>query len=200
MSPNSILDIGSGTGLLMLMLAQKHLCQIHGIEIDPDCFGQSKENITQSPWENRCIVFEADARYFVLQQQYDFIISNPPFYENQLQAGDLKKNMAKHSSHLNLSELLIVVEKHLTSEGKFGILLPYSRYTEVEELAMKSGLYCTEKLLVKQTPLHDYFRVILQFERNVSVTTIIHHLTIEEKPGRYGDMFIGLLKDFYLKL
>jgi tRNA1Val (adenine37-N6)-methyltransferase len=197
---STILDIGSGTGLLMMMLAQKFQCLIYGIEIDHSCYTQLKENISRSPWSSNCIAIEADVREFTFNSQYDLIISNPPFHENQLQADDNKKNMAKHSSHLNLTELISVVGKWLAPEGRFGVLLPFSRIREAEDLATKSGLYCTERLLVKQTPAHDYFRGILQFERRIDVEPLIYTMVIKDTPHTYSDIFTNLMKDYYLKL
>jgi tRNA1Val (adenine37-N6)-methyltransferase len=197
---STTLDIGSGTGLLMLMLAQKKPGMIDGIEIDQSCFQQLVENISKSPWHNRCTAFEGDAKTYPFQREYDLVISNPPFYEGHLETDDPKINLAKHSSHLSLSELFQTAERNLTREGMLGILLPWFRIQEAVEQGASHGLYCTEKLLVKQTPGHEFFRGILQFERNAIAEPDIYEMTIQESPGKYSDMFIDLLKDYYLKL
>ncbi len=103
LAPKKILDIGSGTGLLMLMLAQKIKGSIKGIEIDPDCYKQLMENISKSPWKEKCSAVLGDIRTYHFNESFDFIISNPPFYENQLEAAEEKRNIAKHSTHLGLN-------------------------------------------------------------------------------------------------
>ncbi|HLO81883.1 MAG TPA: methyltransferase, partial [Chitinophagaceae bacterium] len=96
----NILDIGAGTGLLMLMMAQQHEALIDGIEIEKDCAGQMRENLLSSPWKERLNGIEADVKIHPFEKKYDLIISNPPFYEKQLQAADTSKNLAWHSSEL----------------------------------------------------------------------------------------------------
>jgi tRNA1Val (adenine37-N6)-methyltransferase len=199
-SPEKILDIGSGTGLLMLMLAQKKSGIIKGIEIEPGCFRQSLENIANSPWHDRCSVLHGDVRVYPFMESFDFIISNPPFYENQLEAGEIKKDMAKHSSHLNLSDLFKTVNTLLTPRGKFGLLLPYSRREESLKMAERFSLHCSHELHIKQTRQHDYFRVILQFEREKDQQKGKGDMVIRENDGSYTSFFTDLLKDYYLYL
>jgi tRNA1Val (adenine37-N6)-methyltransferase len=194
-----ILDIGSGTGLLVLMLAQKQAeSNIDGIEIDENCFLESQENIKTSPWANRCTVFNGDARTYLFPRQYDFIITNPPFYEQQLVSANTKNNLAKHSSHLGLKELVQIIKNQLLPHGEFGILLPYSRTNEIEEISSANGFYLKEKILVKQTSKHPNFRVILFFSRDYS-NYATETITIKEN-NEYTPAFIELLKDYYLKL
>src|ERR1700761_704251 len=164
---SSVLDIGSGTGLLMLMLAQKHKGDIRGIELDLECFRQLQENIGQSPWRQKLRVFPGDARSFSFPGKFDFIISNPPFYENDLPAVTEAANLARHSKELTLSELLEVIDANLSPQGSFGVLLPYHRTAWFEELAFsRYGFSLVEKLLIRQTPRHDFFRSILYFSRH----------------------------------
>lgn len=194
-----ILDIGSGTGLLVLMLVQKQPeSHIDGIEIDENCFVESQENIRNSPWANRCTVFNGDARTYLFPRQYDFIITNPPFYEQQLESADKKNNLAKHSSHLGLKELVAIIKTQLLPTGEFGILLPFSRLQEIEEISTANGFYLQEKVLVQQTPKHPYFRVILRFAQT-QTELLIYTLVIKEN-NEYTPAFVDLLRDYYLKL
>ncbi len=199
-SASSILDIGSGTGLLMLMLAQKINTTIHGVEIDLSSFKQLQENTQQSKWSNRLQVFEGDARFFLFTTIYDFIICNPPFFENDLVSLKEEDQVAKHSKQLTLEELIIVIEKNLSENGSFGILLPYHRVTYFNELAASKKFYPTEIVLVKQTPKHNYFRAIITYSRNSSIIIKETELTIKQEDGIYSNSFIDLLKDYYLKL
>ena len=196
----NILDIGSGTGLLMLMMAQKTTGTITGIEIESSCFEQLEENILNSPWKQRCSIVAGDVRNYLFNNTFDFIVSNPPFYEGQLESEVQIKNMAKHSSHLTLSELFNVVNRILSPGGKFGVLLPFSRKVSAIGIAKTFSLHCTEVVDIRQTPVHDFFRTILQFERQ-SVPVVSHNdLTIKESTGDYSSRFHLLLEDYYLFL
>ena len=196
-----VLDIGSGTGLLMLMLAQKHKGEIRGIEIDLDAFRQLKNNTGNSPWRQQLKVYPGDVRSFSFPEKFDFIISNPPFYENDLEAYSLAANLARHSKELTLSELLKAVDANLTLNGSFGVLLPYHRTAWFEEqAAMHHGFTLKEKLLVRQTTRHDFFRSILYFSRRTDKSIPTTELTIIDADGGYTDDFIDLMKDYYLHL
>ena len=100
---STALDIGTGTGLLSLMVSQKNDLKIDTIEIEDDAFEQLKENIADSPWKDRINLFHNDVRNFIFNQQYDVIFSNPPFYENELKSDDAKRNLALHGTNYHLT-------------------------------------------------------------------------------------------------
>lgn len=198
---SSVLDIGSGTGLLMLMLAQKHKGEIQGIELDLEAFRQLKDNVGRSPWAPMLKVFPGDVRSFSFPQKFDFIITNPPFYEGQLAAATAADNLARHSRELTLTELLTVIDANLSCDGSFGILLPYQRTAWFEELAQGNhGFSLRERLLVRQTPRHDFFRSILCFSRRPERFVPTAELTIHDHAGEYTKDFVQLMKDYYLHL
>src|SRR5579863_9448271 len=161
-----VLDIGSGTGLLMLMLAQKTKAEINGIEIDISSVKQLQQNIADSRWKERLKIFPGDVRVFSFADKYDFIITNPPFFENDLETHQEQKNIAKHSKELNLQELILVICNNLKSSGSFGILLPYHRGEYFEKLALENNFHLLEKLSVRQTPAHDFFRAVMHFSHS----------------------------------
>jgi tRNA1Val (adenine37-N6)-methyltransferase len=201
-----VLDIGSGTGLLMLQLAQQHKGEIHGIELDPDAYRQGKENIALTKWNDRLNTFSGDARSFAFPKKYDVIVTNPPFFEGDLTASTDPKNLARHSKELTLAELMVVIDANLSPSGSFGILLPYHRSVHFHDLASTYHFSLRAKLSVRQTPGHGFFRTIFHFSRNeegslakegpVAETT----LTIKNDQGHYTEEFIALLKDYYLYL
>ena len=195
-----VLDIGSGTGLLMLMLAQKHKGEIEGIELDLGAYRQLQENIGQSPWTSMIKAFPGDVRAFSFSAKFDFIITNPPFYEGQLAAVTTADNLARHSKELTLTELLTAIDANLSREGSFGILLPFQRAAWFEQAAQATGFSVRERLLVRQTPRRDFFRSILHFSRRAERSVSTSELTIQDKAGMYTKDFIGLLKDYYLYL
>lgn len=195
----NILDIGTGTGLLSLMLAQKTNAVIDTVEIDETAFNQAKENIIQSPWKEKIHIFNSDILKFLPAKKYNCIISNPPFFESDLKSDDEKKNFAKHDTALTLTELLNTINAHLSEEGLFAILLPYHRSIYFEEESSKFNFYCTKKIVVKQTPKHNYFRAILFFSRTKSTVTTTE-IIIKNEEGNYSTAFIDLLKDYYFYL
>lgn len=197
---STILDIGSGTGLLMMMLAQQSQSEIHGIEIDLSSFKQLKENISQNRWKERLRAFPGDARTYGFPVKYDFIISNPPFFENDLPSQAEEEQVAKHSKQLTLEELVEVVRECLEPHGAFGVLLPYHRMNEFDQLARKKELYPVERLLVKQTPTHPYFRAVVHYSRHKEHFVPAFDLVIQQQDGTYTPEFVELLKEYYLYL
>jgi tRNA1Val (adenine37-N6)-methyltransferase len=196
---SEVLDIGSGTGLLMLMLAQKHKGEIRGIELDLDAYRQLRENIAQSPWKEMLRVYPGDVRSFCFPGKFDFIISNPPFYEGDLPAATEAANLARHSKQLTLAELLAVIDANLSREGSFGVLLPYHRTSWFEGLAASvHGFSLREKLFVRQSPRHDFFRSILYFSRRPDSFVPTSELTIQDELGGYTEDFAQLMNDYYL--
>ncbi|MEP6682604.1 MAG: methyltransferase, partial [Parafilimonas sp.] len=162
---NRILDIGSGTGLLSLMLAQILIdANIDAVEIDEAAAKQAKENFDASLWKERLNIYNESIQQFanspIRKSNYDVIISNPPFYESDLKSDDDKRNLALHSSDLRLEELISITYKLLNNNGSFFVLLPYHRTTYFLELS-ECKFFVREKVLVKQTSKHNYFRSIL---------------------------------------
>jgi tRNA1Val (adenine37-N6)-methyltransferase len=194
------LDIGAGTGLLMLMLAQQFPGAIDGVEIDRDSYEQAMENIKTSSWYDRLHLFHNDIKLFSSLHQYDFIISNPPFFESHLKSAKPKNNFAKHDDGLTLSDLLEVADRNLTARGHLAVLLPYHRSDYFEELAAGYELFVTNKLLMRQSAQHPFFRTALLLNRKNKGLIKKEELTIRQTPVAYSPTFINLLKNYYLYL
>ena len=195
----SCLDIGAGTGLLSLMLAQKNSFEIDAIEIESNAFEQAKENFKNSPWSEQLKIFKADAKEFLSPKKYDLIISNPPFFENDLLSTQENTNIAKHNAALTLSDLLSVIKNNISEHGKFAIILPYPRTDYFEKLVNENKFHLNKKLLIKQTPTHNFFRSILLFSKK-KTTVEVSELIIKNEKGNYTQEFTELLKDYYLNL
>ena len=195
-----VLDIGSGTGLLLLMLAQKNVGRMDAIELEPGCFSQLQSNLNASPWKERLNAIQGDVRQFINDEKYDFIIVNPPFYEHDLASPSKEKNLAKHSLELSLEELIAAIDYLLSPNGTFGLLLPYHRASFFESLATQKQFHLAGRLSIRQTPEHNYFRSILHFSREAITETAEAILTIYSHPNRYSPGFLELMRDYYLHL
>ncbi|MEJ8844368.1 methyltransferase [Lacibacter sp. H375] len=195
----SALDIGAGTGLLMLMIVQKSDVLIDGIEIDEPSYDQAKENIEVSPWKERLQLFHADVKQFSFTKKYDLIISNPPFYEGDLKSGAANRNVAMHDEGLKLDELVQVVDLNLADDGSFAVLLPYGRSERMIDLAKATNLHLQTHVKVKQSVKHGYFRSMLWFSRTKTEPTV-EELAIKDENNQYTNGFVNLLKDYYLYL
>ena len=198
--PASCLEIGTGTGLLSLMIAQKHAAvKIDAVEIDTAASVQATENIAASPWAGSIQVFNEDVLSFSPDKKYDCIISNPPFFEDDLQSADSAKNNAKHNTSLSLLQLLQVVDRLLAADGFFAVLLPYHRVDYFIEESSKIGLQLSKQILVKQTVKHSFFRGILFFNRKERVPEFCE-ISIKDAEQNYTPQFSAALKDYYLFL
>ena len=195
-----VLDIGAGTGLLSLMVAQKSpLAEIDAVEIDAAAAEQANENFKASPWHERLHVFNSDVLHFTSSGKYDHIIANPPFHEHALRSPHANKNDAKHDTALSLTDLLKVAESFLTDDGVFAVLLPYQRVEYFIQEGLKFGLYLNQQVSVRQTDAHDFFRGILFFSRTKGQKQNTE-MAIKDKEGKYTLAFTAALKDYYLHL
>lgn len=195
----NILDIGTGTGVLSLMLAQRVPAAIDAVEIDEAAYQQAKENFESSPWKERLTIVNADILQLEANKQYDCILSNPPFFEHDLKSDDRNKNIAKHDTSLTFEKLIPAANAHLKEDGIFAVLLPYHRAALFMEAAMAGGYYPVKKVWIKQTGNHNFFRAILIFSKHQappSEETIV----IKNAAGKYTVRFAELLKDYYLYL
>jgi tRNA1Val (adenine37-N6)-methyltransferase len=197
----NVLDIGAGTGLLSLMFAQQHPnAHITAVEIDTNAANQAAENFSNSPWNNRLNIKCSSIQEFSPSQPYDLIVSNPPFYENQLVSGTVNKDLAHHSSQLTLMELITLIKKLLTGEGQCMILMPYSREEETIAKSAVNELFVRKIVRVRQTPKHNFFRSILIFSQYLNDSANKEELLIKDDTGEYSAAFKNLLSPYYFYL
>jgi tRNA1Val (adenine37-N6)-methyltransferase len=189
------LDIGTGTGLLALMLAQQFEGIIDAIDIQSDAALQATANTNDSPWSERIHVHHTDLTNWQASS-YDFILSNPPFYEKDLKSPDSERNLALHDTGLTLTSLFENVARLLKPNGKFALLLPAHRLTEAIDLSKEYGWMASEIVQVCQTENHSPFRVMFWFEKSITVSEE-KMIQIKEN-GVYSEAFVDLLRDYYL--
>jgi len=196
------LDIGTGTGLLSLMLAQKNPeTSILAVEIDKDAAEQAAKNIGASVWKDHVDILKTDVKEFSSLEKFDLIFSNPPFYENELRSETDRKNIAHHSENLTLKELLDIIKTNLNADGNFFLLFPYKRNEEIKRLFKDHQLYIAKILLIRQSIKHDYFRIFIKGNLNATEKEIeFDEMSIWDEHQQYTNEFIRLLKDYYLHL
>ena len=197
-SSGKLLDIGTGTGLLMLMLAQKGF-SVDGIELDEAGFPELQKNLSASAWPARLRVFQGDVRTHVFREKYEAVIVNPPFFENDLESSSIRRNRAMHDESLTLADCLEAIIQNLAEQGSFSILLPSHRVKFFVEMALAAGFQTALRCNIKQTPAHDFFRGMLLFTREETVYRE-EEIIIKDFSQNYSPAFIGLLKDYYLYL
>lgn len=200
----SILDIGTGTGLLALMMAQKadRAACIKAVELDAAAAKQARENVAASPWPLQVTVVESSIQDFAVSatQRFDLIISNPPFFSRQLKRNTKAQNLAMHSEALSLEELVECVCRLLADKGRFAVLLPPQEAEVLQAEASAKGLYLEHDLKVYAVERGRHLRSISIFSRNKDAIKTASEISIKDKEGNYTAAFVALLKDFYLHL
>src|SRR5688500_14817942 len=152
----SLLDIGAGTGLISMLIAQKNeQLLIDAIEIDPSAAQQAAENVSSSIFSSQINIIAGDSTVYNYRKKYDIIVSNPPFFENDLASPDSKINAARHSGGLKSAELIAIISDHLSLNGHVFLLLPFAREKEIIGMIREKGFYIQKKLNVSQTPQHN---------------------------------------------
>ena len=194
-----LLDIGTGTGLLSLMVAQKSNLLIDAVEIEKKAAEQAMENVYSSPWRERINIIHQNINEFKADKKYNYIISNPPFYENELGGERMEKNMAHHDAGLKMSELLEYINLNLEKDGSFYLLLPAKRENEIEKIIEAQNFFISKKIIVKQSTQHSAFRIMIKGSHQPT-QIIISELSITEASNKYTGEFIELLKEYYLYL
>ncbi|HEY5508921.1 MAG TPA: methyltransferase [Paludibacter sp.] len=199
---NSILDIGSGSGLITLMLAQRSEAEIIAIDIDADAVLQTVDNVSKSPWQNRIRTKEISLQLFVFEtsDRFDLIVSNPPYFVNSTKTSTLSRTTARHTGSLSHEALIENAKLLLKPTGRICLILPVNEGLQCVDFAENIGLFCTKQVTVFPKPGAVAKRLLLEFSLQPS-PKIESELTIESNERhQYSPEFSALAKDFYLKL
>ena len=211
-NPYNVLDIGAGTGILSLMLAQRSnaehtsqngelATQIDAIEIDEDAYEQCVENFEASPWGDKLFCFHAGLDEFVdePEDEYDLIISNPPFYTDDYKSATTSRDLARFEDALPFEELIEAAALLLSDNGIFSVIIPYKEEERFVTLCKELDIFPLKITRVKGTPTSEIKRSLLAFCR-MEQTPLIDELVIEISRHNYTPEYIELTKDFYLKM
>ena len=202
-NPFSILDIGAGTGIIALMLAQRSSAeQIDALEIDEEAYEQAVDNFENSPWGDRLFCFHAGLDEFIEEpeDEYDLIVSNPPFYAEDYKTENDQRDLARFQDAMPFEELIEAADLLLSENGIFAVILPFKEEQKFISLAKEFELYPTKITHVKGTPKSEIKRSLLAFSRNENQVFDIDELIIEIDRHVYTPEYIELTKDFYLKM
>ena len=202
-SAKNILDIGSGTGLLSLMLAQQTAAHITAIEIEEGAFKQTKTNFELSPWKNRLDVIHSSIQDYASKNKeslFDCIITNPPFYESDLNSPDNAKNLASHSTALSWDDLAKSVASLLQENGAWYVLVPTLRAYTMQKIASNYGLELAEECLMYNDAKHLPIRAMLKFVKQKETVIQRNKIVIKNADQSYTVEFTNYLKDYYLHL
>lgn len=201
--PNSILDIGAGTGVISLQLAQRSSAElIDAIEIDNNAYEDCVTNFENSIWNDRLFCYHASLQEFVdeIDESYDLIISNPPFFKPQNNIKSSARINARFTNSLNYKELLQSVSQLLNQNGKFCVIIPYQNEAEFLDIAQSVELFPAEILHVKGHKNSPIKRSLICLEHELKTPVEVTELTIETERHQYTTEYFNLVKDFYLKL
>jgi len=197
----TILDIGTGTGIISLMLAQKSLSEIHAVDIEENAFKQARENFLISPWYNRLVPFHQSFQEFAksANSKYDLIVSNPPYFHHASKPTGESRNYARHDDQLTFEELISGVKRVISDNGRLCVILPYKEGMEFMDIAMRNGLFCRELIKVRTKAEGNEKRVMMEFHHHFG-SMDESCLTIKDKDDHFTREYIELTKDYFLNL
>ncbi len=196
---NKILDIGAGTGLIALMLAQRTTSEIYTLEIEPGSCLQAQENINASPWKERITAINTSVQEYSRKRNISFelIVSNPPFFSNSLKAPQKERTLARHNDQLLPDELLSAVNVLLSKDGRFAVILPYVDSPLFIVDAALYQLYCVRKTMVRSAKEKKPHRVLMEFSR-FRMKLVETELIIYNEQRQYSNDYKNLTGEFYL--
>lgn len=197
----SILDIGTGSGVIAVMLAQRTLddVRIDAVEVEPDDAQQAKENVQLSRWPEKITIYNQPIQQFHSDQKYDVIVSNPPYFVNSQKPPGERRTQTRHTTSLDHDTLLMSVLRLLKDNGRFSVVLPFTEGLQFIELATNQTLYCCRKYSFRTRREKPIERWLLEFSREV-LPEEEGEILLYSKDVDWSDDYLRLTKDFYLKI
>ncbi|MCB0650288.1 MAG: methyltransferase [Saprospiraceae bacterium] len=204
-SADAILDIGSGSGVIALMLAQRNpFAAIQAVEIDEHSFAEASENIRNSPWPGRVQIFHTSIQEFSKStpDKFDAIVSNPPFFSGGTFSDSQERNNVRHTVKLPHGELLLSVRKLLSEEGRFSLILPYLEGLRFCELAESYNLYCVRSQEVLPKLEKPVERLLMEFRKKKPDSCYVEKKLVIQKgeANDWTDDYRNLTNAFYLNM
>ena len=195
-----ILDIGTGTGLIALMMAQRYPeAEVTGIDIDEDAVTQAVDNVRLSPFSERIRICHLDILNFADTIGFDAIVSNPPYFVDSLACPDDQRTIARHAVSLTYEQLMHQVYRLLKDEGRFSVVVPSDCRAKIEAAACLEGFFTTRVCLIKTTPRKQPKRQLIEFQKHPVSELDISEGVIEVSPNVRSEWYQQLTKEFYIK-
>ena len=195
----SILDIGTGTGLLAIMLAQRSGARITALEIDPSSALQARDNASASPWRDRIRILQISLQDFKPPEKYDLVITNPPFFQDSMRPEDRGRMISRHDALLSLEDLAETAPRLMHDRGRFCLVLPLAESRTFERVGSDRGLHMHRLLRVRPGPNHPEKRRLMEFRLYPPGTVQCDDLVIEKGARHdYTERYRELTGDFYL--
>ena len=195
-----ILDIGTGTGLIALMMAQRYPeAEVTGIDIDEDAVAQADENVRLSPFSERVRIYRQDIVNFTDIIGFDAIVSNPPYFVDSLACPDDQRTIARHAVSLTYEQLMHQAYHLLKDEGRFSVVVPSDCRAKIEAAACLEGFFTTRVCLIKTTPRKQPKRQLIEFQKHTVSELDISEGVIEVSPNVRSEWYQQLTKEFYIK-
>lgn len=197
-----IMDVGTGTGLVALMLAQRSLPDAHivALEIDSAAAGQARENVERSAWKDKIDVVQADFRLYDTPVRFDVIVSNPPYFVDSLECPDRQRSTARHNNSLSYEELLHGVTRLLSENGRFTIVIPTDVVDKVKLIASECNLYAIRQLNILTKPGGKSKRTLIAFSFDGRKECVVEELLTELARHQYSEEYIALTREYYLHM
>lgn len=195
----NILDVGTGTGLLSLMMAQRCNADITAIEIDKQAIIQANKNVRRSPWEKQITILHTDYNKYTPNQKFDLIVSNPPYFANSLLPPDESRSLARHTNELTYTDLIKKTVTLLQPTGTFSLIIPIDVCEKIIETAYNNSLFLIKRTNVYTKPERSIKRTLLTFGF-ISANCVTDSLIIELSRHIYSEEYIELTKQYYLKM
>jgi tRNA1Val (adenine37-N6)-methyltransferase len=198
---DSILDIGTGSGVIALMLAQRSApgACIHAVELEQQDAQQAMENVAASPWPQKVKVYNTAIQQFEGEKKYDLILSNPPYFINSQEPPDQRRLQTRHTTALSFSDLLLAVTRLLKPEGSFQVILPYTEGLQFIALALQHALHCTRQWSFRTRQEKPIERWLLEFS-TIPTTVDRGEILLYKHDTTWDDSYIAVTRDFYLNM
>lgn len=199
-APKQILDIGTGTGVIALMLAQRFpAAQLTALELDPEAASQAKENCEQSPFSQRLTVLQGRFQDFLVEERFDLLVSNPPFFPDHLPTSDPKRQQALHTDSLSFEELLQKASQLLAPSGSFWVILPPRQMKDFIQFATAHGLFPRTRVGIRDSAAKPIHREVVCFSFSESLTPALpEELFLKNEDGSYSERYQQLISGFLL--
>ena len=200
-NPNGrILDIGTGTGLIALMMAQRYpQAHVTAIDIDAEAVGQASDNVRQSPFAKRIQVYQADVNSFESAEKYDAIVCNPPYFNNALTCPDNQRTQARHTLSLSYQQLMAAAYRLLSEEGRFSLIMPSDFSRQLESEAHLAGFFLSRVYGIRTIEGKPVKRYLIELRKQPQAEVIKKDVLIEDAPNVRSEWYRELTKDFYIK-